>query len=193
MCRVDRSYNPYDQTDPQVDSVIPIAGNFETNTGKGLEANYTRLRATDTQVQGLRVELKGGAYAKRKQMAVIDFECDRDRTGNEGFEALDQEALVERAVRKAEAKRTFKHWSGEAVDKEDDEDNGKSLKFVSYGPLDEKTDVLKLNWKTKYACRDAEEDDDRDDGRDKSGSHWGFFTWFILLFVHLFSTQSWQC
>ena len=64
-------------------------------------------------------------------------------------------------------------------DPEDDkQDDGKSLTFVSYGAIDEKTDVLRLNWRTKYACEDFEDDDD--DSSNKS-SHWGFFTWFIIM------------
>ena len=64
-------------------------------------------------------------------------------------------------------------------DPEDDkQDDGKSLTFVSYGSIDDKTDVLRLNWRTKYACEDFEDDDDESSSK---GSHWGFFTWFIIM------------
>lgn len=42
---------------------------------------------------------------------------------------------------------------------------------------DEESYVLKLDWKTRYACdtylRDHEEE--------KAGGHWGFFTWLIIM------------
>ena len=107
-------------------------------------------------MDGLKLELHGGYYNKRKQKAVINFECDKDRTGNEGNE--DDVASM-------------------AGDEK--EDNSQSLTFISYGPVDgkEAVDILRLNWRTKYSCEDAEAEEPN---VDKSRG-WGFFTWFILM------------
>jgi len=173
VCAVETAYNPIDDSPPEIVSVIPIAGNFETNTGKGLEPKITRLKTTDTNTEGLRVELHGGVYNKRTQVAVIEFQCDHDRTGNEGFDDSKDKRSSSRRARAAEADGELKGKDGEK------EDDAKSLKFVSYGPSDDKTDVLRLDWRTKYACEDFEGDED-DEGGSKD-SHWGFFTWFIIL------------
>jgi len=65
------------------------------------------------------------------------------------------------------------------ADDHDEEDVSKenSLTFVSYGPVEgrENMEVLRLDWRTKYACEDFEDDADG-----KKGG-WGFFTWFILM------------
>ncbi|RAL59815.1 hypothetical protein DID88_000444 [Monilinia fructigena] len=38
-------------------------------------------------------------------------------------------------------------------------------------------DILRLTWRTKHAC----ENGPKDDKEDKKSSHWGFFTWFIIV------------
>ena len=141
------------------------------------------LKKEDTQVQGLRMQLTGGQYDKKKQMAIIEFQCDLDRTGNEGFGTADGE-MVSRPVNGSfENTEAFGADVGSSanIDLEDDEqDDGKSLSYVSYGETDDKTDLLRLNWRTKYACDDFEDDEDEPSGE---SSHWGFFTWFIILCV----------
>lgn len=137
-----------------------MAGNYHTSEGKGLDPHYERLKAKDSTVEGLEISLNGGTYGDKKQKAVIRFECDPDRTGNEGS----QDA----------ASRLKRRDDGD-----DKDDDNSSLTYVSWGPTGGKddTDVLRLNWKTKYACEDFEEDDG--DNKEKKG--WGFFTWVILL------------
>ena len=104
-------------------------------------------------------------------MVMIEFQCDPGRSGNEGFGSID------------ERRRKSKRDDEGLADKDDDdkdEGDGKSLKYVSYGSRDDKTDLLRLDWRTKYACEDYVPDDDEDGDSTKS-SHWGFFTWFIIV------------
>lgn len=157
-----RSWNPDDDPNKEnlhIENIIPIAGNYLG--GGTLDPIYTRLKETDSDVEGVQIELHGGYWDKRKQKAVINFECDKSRTGNEGKEG--------------DAK-------GRTVRGRDDEEgnDANSLTFVSYGSVDGKevTDVLRLNWKTKYACEDFVEEE----GDEKKGG-WGFFTWFILMYA----------
>jgi len=179
VCAIEKSYNPVDNTDPQIESVIAIAGDFPTSNGKALDPKYSRLKATDANTEGLRMELHGGAWGRKKQMAVIEFQCDRTRTGNEGFEDMEDKTVSEAVFRKYR----MKHSQNVSITEDDEEkpDDIQSLQFISYGASDEKTDVLRLNWRTKYACEDFEEGGDEADGGKKSSSHWGFFTWFIIV------------
>lgn len=121
------------------------------------------------------MELHGGKYNKKDQMAIIEFQCDLTRTGNEDLtDGADKE------------KRKTKKDVGAYADKDTDEgkDPGeRSLQYVSYGSRDEDTDLLRLLWKTKYACEDYEDDDSDDNGSSGKSSHWGFFTWFIIMSV----------
>ena len=56
--------------------------------------------------------------------------------------------------------------------------------FVSY-----RDGVLRLDWQTKLACFDASEVDDGEDEGDAPEDaepvqkHWGFLTWFLILWV----------
>ncbi|KAL9620880.1 MAG: hypothetical protein Q9160_004662 [Pyrenula sp. 1 TL-2023] len=147
--------------------IIPIAGNYATSSGRALDPKYERLKAKDSNHEGIRMELKGGKYNKRNQKAVIDFYCDESRTGNEDKDSAEE--AVDR--RRASDDET-----------EEPADDNKSLHFISYGPDDE-TDILRLDWYTKYACEDAPkgDDDDADDDRKPKSAGWGFFTWFIVM------------
>ncbi|KAK3092201.1 type II membrane protein, partial [Teratosphaeriaceae sp. CCFEE 6253] len=72
-------------------------------------------------------------------------------------------------------------------DEDDDEDEpelpdldkGKSLQFVSYKPEKDDIGVLRLTWKTKYACENAEKAPAKDPAKKTPG--WGFFTWFFIV------------
>jgi autophagy-related protein 27 len=104
-----------------------------------------------------------------QQKAVIQLQCDKDRTGNE------------RRSKKAKRDDDDEDDDDEddAGDDKEEQPSSSSLEFVSYGKVEgkEKLEVLRLNWKTKYACEDYA---DSDEAR-KSG--WGFFTWFLLMYV----------
>ncbi|KIY02461.1 uncharacterized protein Z520_02600 [Fonsecaea multimorphosa CBS 102226] len=175
VCGVVRSWNPADDPEKkhvQVENVIPIAGNFESSTGAGLDPKVTRLKAQDANSDGLQIELNGGNYNHMKQKAVVQLTCDKDRTGNE-------------EKRKRSRKQKKRDDDGEDSDKDKDKNKDEveqpstsSLEFVSYGQVEgkDKVEVLRLNWRTKYACEDYA---DSDEATRKSG--WGFFTWFILI------------
>lgn len=162
--------------------VYPIAGDYTTDSGRSLDPQTTRLKAADSEAEGVRMELHGGRYPfdgkkGRMQKAVIEFICDHDRTGLEGLEdekRSDSDDKSEEDEESSQRKRTAEEESGDA-------DEGvtpvtASLVFKSYGAFDD-IDVLRLDWYTKYACEDVSERD----GSGSSGDHWGFFTWFLLM------------
>ncbi|KAK6593618.1 hypothetical protein H4I95_11407 [Botrytis cinerea] len=120
-------------------------------------------------------ECPGGTRGKikRPQKAIVEFICDANRTGLENLwvppepknKQKDEEKLKER-------------------EKEGNDDevigvpgNDSSLQFVRLDKDKGDADILRLTWRTKYAC----EDGPKDDGDDKKSSHWGFFTWFIIV------------
>ncbi|KAK5275079.1 type II membrane protein, partial [Exophiala xenobiotica] len=134
--------------------------NFDSSTGKSLDPKVTRLKAQDVNADGLQIEFNGGYYNKRKQRAVIQLQCDKERTGNE---------------ERRKGKRDGKEKEEDPEDPE--EPTTSSLAFVSYGPVEgkEQMDVVRFNWRTKYACEDYADSDEAK----KTG--WGLFTWFILI------------
>jgi hypothetical protein len=87
---------------------------------------------------------------------------DEDEGGDKEKDGKDDKKEEKRGLRMLEAGKC--------------EDNDKSLRFCGYdiedGPKDKKIRTLRLEWRTKYACENV-----NDDG----GSHWGFFTWFIIM------------
>lgn len=139
----------------QIENVIPIAGNFQTTEGRALEPHYERLKAqSENNLEGLEVQLNGGMYNRKKQQAVVRFICDKDKTGNE-------DAVLQKRDDGNQVKGT----------------NNTSLTFLSYGAEEgtPSTDILRLDWRTQYACEDFVEEEG-----DSTGG-WGFFTWLILL------------
>lgn len=167
---------------PIITDVIGVAGEYSLARGGSLDPQITRLKITDSNAEGIDIELHGGRYNDRKQKAVINLICDKKMTGNEG---QDEE----------EGKQLLLRRDGDEDDKDGDDQNGgddgprfrqdpnSALQFVSYGQVDEgknRIDVLRLDWRTKYACEDSENSSDDDDDESKSAG-WGFFTWFILM------------
>lgn len=144
--------------------VIPIAGDID---GRHTDEALELLKAADVGAgkEGLRVTLNGGMYDETKQQAIIEFICDPDRTGLEGDDA---------GKRKRE---------DEDEDDEKKEKDGRSLKFVSYDRDNAELHVLRLEWKTKYACKGASVEDPAPE----QGSGWGFFTWFIIMYAWVVS------
>lgn len=203
MCGVRTIYNPTDNTSV-VDKVVPIAGTFEMSSGGQLDPYWTKLKGSDSNAdsekEGLRLELKGGKYPINrkkgtKQKALIEFVCDRNRTGTEGTElderdTEDEEKKEERRRRRLSRKLRVRDDDEEGDDEDDDSDdddddddddnnkpnNSSALQFVSYKE-EHDIDVLRLTWYTKFACDDG--------GNSGSGSgkseHWGFFTWMIIM------------
>ncbi|KAF2815750.1 uncharacterized protein BDZ99DRAFT_457715 [Mytilinidion resinicola] len=155
---------------------IPIAGDYKLQNGRDINAQWTLLRDSksnhDTNMEGLRGELHGGKYpfAGKKgidQQAIVEFICDNDRTGLEGDETddSDKEEDDEDKVRRND-------------DEDGDSKKGRSLQFWKYEEEEQdkgkKVGVLRLQWRTKYACEDAK-------AEPGSSSGWGFFTWFIII------------
>ena len=182
VCGVEEAYHLTDRTHFTV-KVQPIAGEFTATHGRGraLDPQWTRLKGSasneDTEKEGLRLELHGGKYPETKDgkahKAIIEFICDPELTGNEGFEDPKEKRLVSRA----------EGGEGEGDSGEDeitlpDLDKGKSIKFVSFkNEGEDQTKVLRLNWKTKYACEGTQ----AAPPPPKKTSSWGFFTWFLIM------------
>lgn len=197
MCGIERIYNQADDSST-IERVIPIAGEYATSHGRNMDPDITRLKGSashsDAEQEGLRAELHGGKWPETRdgklQKAIIEFHCDKEWTGNEGFD--DEENMLDTMSYGNITRR---------ADEDDDEDDdapelpdldkGKGLQFVSYKPEgDAGTGVLRLTWKTKYACEGAA---DKPSGGDKGGSgssssHWGFFTWFLIVVFLLAAT-----
>ncbi|PGH12029.1 hypothetical protein AJ79_04538 [Helicocarpus griseus UAMH5409] len=186
ICGVQRSSG-----EDKILGAIPIAGNFVAGSGRMLNPKVTRLKSTDSQTEGLRIELHGGKYPFNgkdyKQAAVIEMKCDRERTGLEGDWAAKKTKRDDNDGSDDGGKDGGKdgnddgngdgNGDGSDDDKKGDKpaDETRSLRFKSYGQVDELF-ILRLDWLTKYACEDFE---DGEGG--KSGNHWGFFTWLIVI------------
>ncbi|KAJ5925918.1 hypothetical protein N7454_007428 [Penicillium verhagenii] len=132
--------------------------------GEGVkDPEVTRLNEIDEELEGVRIKMAGGEYkdkadAKKKTAAaVIDFQCDPSRSGLEGLANTEDEG--------AEKRRR----DGEVVQEP-------SLQFKSMAPNDDDTYILRLNWRTRYACDNYEGGNSGD-----SSKHWGFFTWLIII------------
>lgn len=182
VCAVEEIYNPVENV-RTIGSVRAIAGEFSASHGRALDPEVERLKesSNDETMEGLRVKLHGGKYPDArgglKQMAVIELLCDKELTGNEGFG--EDEAVVHGAMQRRE--KSDEEDGGPALP---DQDKGKSLQFVSYkteGKGSDEQDVLRLTWKTKYACENAEAPPNKSPSGGDKTSGWGFFTWFFIV------------
>lgn len=180
VCGITHVINEEEGSDA-TQQIVPFAGDLENYGGGPLNAKVERLSNSkshsDADKEGLRVELGGGFIGrgknKRPQKAIVEFICDANRTGLESLWVPPEP----------------KHKKDEKVDEReengDDEvigapSNDSSLQFFRLDKDKGDADILRLTWRTKYAC---EEDGQKDDGHDKRSSHWGFFTWFIIVYV----------
>lgn len=189
VCGITREYRPEDKgkkEEPRPQEVTPIAGEFTATEGRKLEPKFTRLKDSssndDAKKEGLRIELHGGmSEDKKKQKAIIEMICDKDMEGTEGF-ANGQKMMGFDAYAMMQ-----KREEGDGKDREDEEplpdlDKDKALKFVSYKTEKDDVGVLRLEWKTKYACEGAEAPSTPSKGS------WGFFTWFLIVVFLLIAT-----
>lgn len=167
--------------------VWPIAGDF-IHDNRPLEPQLARLKSSeshsDSEKEGLRITIKGGINDDVEQKAIIELLCDPAHTG------LERRGLAGMAEGD---EKTADPPAGDGEDKPlPDPNAGKALQFVSYKPEPGEgknapdVNVLRISWKTKYACegqKDKPEADkpavDTPPAAKKSG--WGFFTWFIIM------------
>lgn len=190
-----------------ITKVIAIAGALENAGGAQFEHELTRLKSSDSnsdsQKEGLRLVLKGGKHPltgpvkeRKEQKAVIEFLCDQNRKGTEG--EWDSEDKYEKASENRRRAEDDKKGKDEKDDgkKDDGKKDGDgqdssiehqlktanaSLIWEGYSK-EKDVDVLRLTWHTKYACEKRDGNDDKDkDGGDDVSSHWGFFTWFVIM------------
>lgn len=154
------------------EEAIPIAGELRGNGGKDMNAKWARLKTSsshaDSEKEGLRLEMNGGFHntesGRRAQKAIVEFICDKDRTGLENLYDP-EDKYAEEVVKRAEGD-----------DANDDGSDSPSLRFVRYEEGSDEVDILRLEWRTKWACESAKDEKDAE-----KGTHWGFFTWFILI------------
>ncbi|CAI6336246.1 unnamed protein product [Periconia digitata] len=161
---------------------IDIAGSFKLHgNGRPMDEKYTRLKDSksnaDSDKEGVRIELHGGRFPaddKKNgldQRAIIEFVCDPDRSGLEGEEKDGGEYEKDDGDDDKSEKKLVRR-----ADKCEDSEN--SLRFCGYEtekPKDKEVQTLRLEWRTKHAC-------EQDAPEESSSSHWGFFTWFIIIF-----------
>jgi hypothetical protein len=114
------------------------------------------------------------------QRAIIEFVCDKKRTGLEGDEKDNGDKEDDKDdddKEKDDDKTEEKLRRREESSKGKCEDSDASLRFCGYeqedGAKDNKVQTLRLEWRTEYACEDAPPAD--------GGSHWGFFGWFFIM------------
>lgn len=176
FCAVERDTEAVaDEVKSVVHRVVSIAGDFQTKTGRTLDAKVSRLKGSgshlDAEREGIRVEFHGGRYPDEKsgrdQSAVVEFECDQSRTG-------DEESKQQRERKRAEDGDGGEGGKGKEGE---GEEGGKSLQFISY-KIEEEEEVLRLSWKTKYACESV---DLTDDDAVSGSKGWGFFGWLFIV------------
>jgi hypothetical protein len=161
---------------------FPIAG-LDPGGGGSKDPEITRLKKQDSETEGVRVKLAGGHFREdvkqkvKPAAAVIEFQCDPDRTGLEDFANFDEENSDDESEDGKRRSRRAEEEDGNDEDGGDKKHAGnRSLQFKSFGAVDDKSYVLRLDWKTKYACENYV----RDNPKPSSG-HWGFFTWLIIM------------
>lgn len=184
VCGIERIYNAADESST-IEKVMAIAGEYSTSNGRHLEPEITRLKDSashsDAEQEGLRAELHGGKWPATRdgklQKAIIEFHCDRDLEGTEGFE--DEEKMLDATRYEGMSRRAENDDDDDEEPELPDLDKGKSLQFVSYKTDSDDVGVLRLTWKTRYACEGVR--DEPKQGAGKKTAHWGFFTWFLIV------------
>ncbi|EED22165.1 autophagy protein Atg27, putative [Talaromyces stipitatus ATCC 10500] len=166
--------------------VLPIAG-YENSLGGGSkDIETTLLKSIDPATEGIRVKISGGTIPepelkkKYPASAIIDFQCDPGRTGLEGLKNDDD---LDQAT-DAKLRRRDDGEKGDDGNNKDGDENNKpqtpSLTFQSFS-LENENFILRLDWKTKYACEDYKRDNPGSGSGNSSSGHWGFFTWLIII------------
>ncbi|KAI9646640.1 type II membrane protein [Ciborinia camelliae] len=182
-----------DEGSDATQQIIPFAGELENYGGGPLNAKVERLSNSkahsDADKEGLRIELGGGFMGrgkdKRPQKAIVEFICDANRTGLENL------WVPPEPKHKKEKENLNEREEGGGDGVIGAPSNDSSLQFLRVVKGKGDADILRLTWHTKYAC----EDGPKDGGDDKKSSHWGFFTWFIIVYVssRLLVIPSFSC
>jgi hypothetical protein len=184
VCAINRSING--AGDEEFDEWIAIAGELKEKGGGHMDSKVQRLKTSpshaDSEKEGLSWEINGGfreleGNEKRKQKAIIELVCDQKRTGLENL--YDPKEKYEDAPDGKDGKN--KREDSDKTDEDDEKSS--SLKYVRWDQDGGDVDILRLEWRTKFACEGAKDDKDQEDAA--KGNHWGFFTWFIIMLVSL--------
>ncbi|QSZ28653.1 hypothetical protein DSL72_003152 [Monilinia vaccinii-corymbosi] len=179
VCGITHVINESEGSDA-TQQIVPFAGELQNYGGGPLDAKLERLSNSkahaDADKEGLRVELGGGFIGrgknKRPQKAIVEFICDVNRTGLENL-------WVPPEPKHKEKQKQNLHERGDNDGNEviGAPSNDSSLQFLRLDKDKGDADILRLTWRTKYAC----EDGPKDNGENNKSSHWGFFTWFIIV------------
>lgn len=180
VCGITHVINEAEDVDA-TQQIVPFAGELENYGGGPLNAKLERLSNSkshsDEDKEGLRVELGGGFIGrgkdKRPQKAIVEFICDVNRTGLENLWVPPEPKHKEKE--KETLNRSAESGGNEIIGAPG---NDSSLAFVRLDKDKGDADILRLTWRTKHACENGSKDEGKND---KKSSHWGFFTWFIIV------------
>lgn len=120
----------------------------------------------------------------KKQKAIVELLCDRNRTGLEGemsHEYYEKRTEDGDGDEKGDGEKDDETDEGNKKDgkgEKDTSDVEPSLKFLKYDTSGEEYDILRLEWTTRYACENYKEENPDEEGKKES---WGFFPWFIIM------------
>ncbi|CZR65961.1 related to autophagy protein Atg27 [Phialocephala subalpina] len=181
VCAVERDVSKDGKGDLLMDS-WPLAGDLKDFGGKDLNAKWDSLSESDSNAdsekEGLRLTMNGGWHKvndkKRPQKVVVEFLCDKTLVGDENLWTPEDE--YDNTIGKDKRAEGDDPKDGEKEGDKEDDAKSPSLKFLKYDTSGKDADILRLEWRTKYACRDASGEKNRD-----PNGHWGFFTWFIII------------
>ncbi|KAH9896356.1 autophagy-related protein 27 [Xylariomycetidae sp. FL2044] len=202
VCAIKRLIGLGDSKTDMFEKAIPIAGDLQNHGGGPLDDEKYRIGtsdAEDTKDDGIRVVFNGGfddtdSGVIRKQKAVISFLCDPDRNGTENEYDPEDDKYERRGFIPANPTNPLSYRAEDGEEDDDDDDQptkeeqlgierDPSLVFKGYGPSEENPDidVLHLTWKSKYVCKHTADDGSDGEGEGEASSHWGFFTWLVIL------------
>ncbi|KAL9019815.1 MAG: hypothetical protein Q9185_002959 [Variospora sp. 1 TL-2023] len=173
VCGIQRVINTFENS-TTFEAAIPIAGQYILHGGTELDPQITRFKTSsspsDREKEGFRLQLHGPKYPNGKNGvshgAVIEFLC-QDKAEQKG-----ERDLAARKGDDDDGEEEDHSATGEIAH----DGNGGTLKYKDFALVDE-TKILSLEWLTKYACENAKGGDDSK----AKGSHWGFFTWMIII------------
>lgn len=181
VCGIQRLVNNYENS-TSFEAAIPVAGQYTLHGGTELDPEITRFKTSsspsDREKEGFRLELHGQKFPDGKSgvkhKAVIEFLC-ADKAEEKGERDLIH--FVERRKEEKEEDDDGEEEDHSASGEIADDGHGGTLKFTDFDIVDD-TKVLSLEWRTKYACENSKGGGDSPDSRN---SHWGFFTWLIIM------------